>query len=308
MVEFYDINGVALLEHGDISEVTSVACSRDGRFAAISCDDGTLQILEVTLASARARSADMVKSLFEEGCAAAEKGDHAVALQTLTRLLELSPCHLDACRKLAEVRDEFACKRIEDADRLASDGEPARAVQELQAAAEVCPYDARVFEKLTAARENLIRDALAASSSFAAGGRLEEALAKVEDVIQLDPANVQAREQLSKLEDALVAKHVSEADAALVAGQPERAVHFLERASDLRSSPELQKRLANARARQAFDEGLALYEAKKYSQAAFQFRKVLNIDPDNAEAQKYIEYAESLRQDDTLFDRFSKLE
>jgi len=308
LLELYSSDGTPMLEHRVTPAVTSVACSTGGRFAAVSCEDGTLQILEITLAPARARSAGVVKALYKEGCAAAGKGDHAGALQKFTRVLELHPSHADACRKLVEVRTQFVRKRIEEAERLASEGALARSVQGLQAAAEVSPYDREVFEKLAAARERLISDALAGASSLADSGRLEEAFEKVEDVIQLDFANVQAREYLGKLEDALVARYMADADAALEAGQPAKAVQVLEKAAALRLSPEVQEHLARARARQAFHEGVALYEAKKYSQAVFQFRKVLSIDPRNAEAEKYIEYAESLRQDDALLDRFSKLE
>jgi tetratricopeptide (TPR) repeat protein len=59
---------------------------------------------------------------------------------------------------------------------------------------------------------------------------------------------------------------------------------------------------------EALAEGLALYEAGKYPQAIAQFRKVLGIDPENAEAPKHLDYAENLAHDDTLSDRFTRLE
>jgi hypothetical protein len=53
-------------------------------------------------------------------------------------------------------------------------------------------------------------------------------------------------------------------------------------------------------------EGMALYEAKHYSAALVHFRKALLFDPANADAARYAEYAAKL--DETLYDRFSKLE
>lgn len=308
LVEFLLADGTSMLEHRVVSQVVSVACSRSGRFGAISCEDGTVQILELTLAPARARSTEMVKTLYDEGCAAIEEGDHAGALERFTKLLEFCPSHVDACRKLVEVRSVLVRRHVEEAERLASEGALAESVQELRAAAAMCPYDRDVFERLTTSRERLISDSLARAVSSADAGQLEEALARVEEVLQLDFTHVQAREELDRLENALVAKYTADADAALETGRPAEAVQILEKAAALRPSPQVRELLAKARAREALKQGLALYEAQKYSQAAFQFRKVLSIDPDNAEAQKYIEYAESLRQDDMLFDRFSKLE
>jgi hypothetical protein len=43
-------------------------------------------------------------------------------------------------------------------------------------------------------------------------------------------------------------------------------------------------------------------------QAIAQFRKALGIDPANAEALKHLDYAQNLAQDDTLSDRFTRLE
>ncbi len=127
-------------------------------------------------------------------------------------------------------------------------------------------------------------------------------------LLGLDFINVQAREELAGLQDALAARYLVDAGQALDAGRPSEAVQLLEKAQDLKASEEVLARLADARCKHAFATGLALYEAKKYSEAAFQFRKVLSIDPQNAEAGKYIEYCESLRQDEIRFGRFSKLE
>lgn len=99
-----------------------------------------------------------------------------------------------------------------------------------------------------------------------------------------------------------------EAEEALSSGRPSDAVRLLEQARDRSSSDRIGETLAKARCEEALAEGLALYEARQYPQAILRFRKVLSIDPQNAEALRHIEYAEKIGQDDALFDRFSKLE
>lgn len=74
----------------------------------------------------------------------------------------------------------------------------------------------------------------------------------------------------------------------------------------MQSTEDIQRKLTNARSLQCMTEGMALYEAKHYSAALVHFRKALLFDPANADAARYAEYAAKL--DETLYDRFSKLE
>lgn len=308
IVEFFCDDGTPVLEHSTAARIASIACSPDGAFTAISCEDGTLLILEVTQETTRACAASASKALLDDGCAALEKGDYATAADTLAKYLDSCPGDVDACRKLVEAQDALIRKHIEEAERLTSEGDSARASEEFEAAARVRPYDPRVFPRVNAIRERLLSDSLDRAASLAKEGKLEEALAKAEAVIRLDFTNLRAREILGRLEGDLVVRYLADAEKASAAGESVEAVELLEKAAAIQPTTEVQARLTKARATQALDAGLALYEAKKFSQAVFQFRKALSLDPDNAEAQKHIEYAESFRQDDTLFDRFSKLE
>jgi tetratricopeptide (TPR) repeat protein len=308
LLEFLDSRGTPLLQHADLPKITSVACSPSGRFAAVSCGDGTLQILELSLAPPSACAEGLAQTLCDEGAVSLEKGEYAEAIGRLWRALEMVPSHLDACRKLIEARDGFVAEKLAEADKLMAEGSQDDALAVLRGAAEVCPYNRAIFDKLVEARERLLADSLGSAELLADEGRLEEAIEKVESAIRLDPSNLQARQDLGSLEDALVAKRLEEAGSALEAGEAARAEGILERVAAIRSSAEINEMLTKARARTAFDEGLALYEAQKYSQAAFLLRKALSLDPSNEEAAKYLEYSESFRQDDSIFDRFSKLE
>ena len=306
IVELLTSDGAPILEHGTVSGISSVASSADGKYVAVSCDDGTLQVLELTLASSR--SVQKAQALYNEGVAAAKKGDFAEANGKFTEVLEICPGNVDACRQMIEARNALVANCIEAAQRLGSEDKIAEAMQELRIAGELCLYQPEVVVQLAKVRSRLISEALERAKSLGDQGELEKALAKLEEIVKVDFADVRAREELASVEDALVARCAADAEALLNAGKAPEAVSLLEKAAALRPAPDIEERLAQARAKQAFDEGMALYEAQKYSQAVFQFKKVLSIDPRNAEAEKYIQYAESLRQDDVLFDRFSKLE
>lgn len=306
IVEMLMADGTPILEHGTVSGISSIASSPDGKYVAVSCDDDTLQVLEVTVAAAR--SVGKAQALYDEGVAAAEKGDYAEANGKFAEALEICPGNVDACRRMIEARNALVANCIETTQRLGSEDKVAEAMQELRIAGELCLYQPEVVAQLAKVRSCLISEALEAARSLADKGELEKALAKLEEIVKVDFSDIRAREQLASVEDALVSRYAADAESLLNSGKAADAVSLLEKAAALRPTPDIEERLAQARAKQAFDQGMALYQAQKFSQAVFQFKKVLSIDPRNAEAQKYIQYAESLRQDDVLFDRFSKLE
>lgn len=307
-VECLTNDGTVILEHRARAGIASVACSEDGRFVAISCKDGTVQVLEIVPVSARFRAAEEAKKLYEEACGLADHGQHTDAVAKLRRALELSPHHVDACLKLVEVARAFVEESVRKADDLGTRNEFADAARELDAVQQTSAHAPELFGKVTAARERLAERVVSYAADVSEAKQIEEALAAIEALLQLDVANIRAREELMRLENALAARCLAGAEQALTAGRPSEGVQLLEKAYDLTRSEEVSSRLVDARCKHALAEGLALYDAKKYSQAAFQFRKVLSIDPENGEARKYIEYCESLRQDDSLSDRFSKLE
>ena len=308
LVEFLCGDGTHVLDYELASRIVSVACSPNGRYAALSCEDGTLQVLDIILAPEKIRSSESAQSLHGEVVSDIELGDYDAAMQKLSKMLDASPCDLDACRKLIELKEECLMEHIAEVDKLESEGSHVEAFGKLREAFELAPYDKALFERLASMRERAISDSFERASKLAADGNLKDSIEHIRTIIRLDFTNLKAREGLGRLEDALVSQHISDADAAMASGETSRALEILEEAADLRPNQEVRDRLVKARARQAFEEGMAFYEAQRYSQAVAQFRKVLSIEPNNAEAARYLEYAENIHQDDALFDRFSKLE
>ena len=56
------------------------------------------------------------------------------------------------------------------------------------------------------------------------------------------------------------------------------------------------------------DEGRRLYDARRYPEAAFQFQKVLSLDPAHEEARRYLDYARGVGSDSSVTGRFQRLE
>lgn len=299
-VEFLLSDGTPAVEHVVGTAIDSIACSPNGRFAALSLDDGTIQALELTLASPRARSMEVVAAFEAQAAEALAAGDYSLAVERFTRVLELSPSNVNACRKLVEATDALVRSYLDGALEVAEE-----TLSLLHKAVELRPHDCEVLARLNEIERGLIHARLETSRSLVQDGKLQEARSVTEEVLDLDFTNIKARELLNDIEAALVADRIADAEQASC---PAEAIRFLEEAAAVRPTPDVYERLSAARAKQAFDEGLVLYEAQRYSEAVFQFKKVLKLDPENAEARKYMEYGESLRRDDSLFDRFSKLE
>jgi tetratricopeptide (TPR) repeat protein len=307
-IEIYNANGTPILDYSSPNGITSIACSPDGRFVAVSTEDGTLRILEVVLSNADTESDEQASGLYTSGCSMMEAKDYSSAIAKFTELLQTSPIHVDACRRLVEAQDAFIKECLADVDAAASSGSPDQAVSKLQTALQIRPYDRGIFDRMIAMRAQFITEISARTLSLAENGDIEPAIEKTKQILEIDFTNIQAREQLAGLEKTLALRCSADAGLALSEDRAADAIALLERAVTLDPSPEFQTQLVKAKSKQAFSEGLALYNQKRYPQAQAQFRRAVSLDSENAEAVKYLEYSESLRQDDPLFDRFSRLE
>jgi tetratricopeptide (TPR) repeat protein len=79
-------------------------------------------------------------------------------------------------------------------------------------------------------------------------------------------------------------------------------------AQALAPSETVAARLQEVELRQMLEAGMRLYQERRYPEAAFQFRKALALDPDCEEAQRYLGYAQTMRPDSPVTDRFQRLE
>ncbi len=297
-------DGAVIAEHIAPSPILSVALSPSGTFAAVSCAGGILQALELSFDATRTHAEHKAVSLRAQAERALADGDWASAVDSLAAYLELRPSDVEACRELAEASIELADKLLLDVDHLLDERRLAEAAAAMNKARSLLPH-----QRVSAVQSRILNRALREIAKLSRAGRLEEVIEKAREAVMIDPMDWRPREALANAESALAARYSADAETMLESGNIGEAIAVLEKAAGLTPSDELNEKLAKARARQSFDDGLALYEAKKFSQAVFRFRKALTLDPSLAEAQKYIDYSEGLsRQNDMISDRFSKLE
>ncbi|MHB0913386.1 MAG: hypothetical protein ACYC2Y_08065 [Armatimonadota bacterium] len=281
-VELYSTAGERVFEYDAGCEVLSIACSPSGNYLAASCRDGALLVFSVA-----AEAGDAVQTLMDEALAA----EPEEAAGKLAELLRIAPGHVEACEKLVALRE----KMLAGLDGSLPDLVKAHALR---------PYDWGIFERLVSAREAEISRLFAEAEALREKREYAEALSRIQEIIGLDPESVRARAEYAKAAEELAQDLAARAEAA----GPEEAVELLAQAVAVRRTPEFTARLTQARSEAAFAEGMNLYRTKEYAGAVRLFKKALSLWPEHPEAGKYIEYADNLRGDDALFDRFSKLE
>lgn len=143
------------------------------------------------------------------------------------------------------------------------------------------------------------------------GGDAKEIAASLRELLVTYPFSLEAHVLLSNMSAEEAGHADTEADALLSQGNLEQGVAALERAQSAHSTADRAAKIARARIALDFSDGLNHYNARRYQEAVFQFKKVLANDPDHAEARRYLGFAQSFLQDasnSALNDRFSMLE
>lgn len=307
-VECVTEDGKFVLGHSAPAAVISVACSDDGRYLALSCRDGSLQGVEVEGRSNRTADAQQAFGLYENALSMASRGEFADAVSALTRALEVNPTDTRAALELAETAHALVHDSLHRAEEALAIGDYADVAGRLDTAWRNCILAPDTAAEVLSARRRAADRMLGRARELAGKDAVDDALDLVKTLISLEPTNTDARELLGRIEREITGRVVREADEVLASGNAREAVRLLEQAYDRDPSDAVGERLKRARAEEALAEGLALYQERKFSQALFQFRKALSLDPGNADALKHIEYAENLSEDSTLHDRFSRLE
>ena len=85
----------------------------------------------------------------------------------------------------------------------------------------------------------------------------------------------------------------------------------MERAQTAHPTSERAAKIGRARTALEFSAGMVDYNARRYQEAVFQFKKVLVRDPEHAEARRFLGFAQSFLTDasnNALTDRFNMLE
>lgn len=288
---------------------TGVAFSPAGNHFCVSLIGGYLETYAAEFADLEAESrqagleVDVAKG--QELLAA---GNPAAAREIFHRLLAGHATRTDIAAALLEATQALVLMRREEAASHAAMGLFAEAAATLDDARALLPYDEELFSDCVRARGRALEALRNRADSRLADGDPASAAGALRELLGLAPLDVDARESLVEAQGAQAKQLLASGDEREQAGDFDGAVEAWAEAVRLHPSSETEERHRQGLLAHCMREALALYEENRLSEAAFQFRKVLSIDPSHAEAQRYLGYSQEGGQRTLIEDRFSRLE
>jgi tetratricopeptide (TPR) repeat protein len=303
-------DGAPAWEYDFSSRPTGLALSPNGKYLLVSASDGSAWMFELDLAAGSAAGPIKLGGReLEAARAAAESGDLTGARAALLALLGSAPHAVEAGGELVEIERRLVAEQREQARAFAEQGQPDEGMRLLDAAAEVAPWDAELFQERLAMRERAVEAAVLRARMMEGDRYWDGAVRAWTEVLSFDPTRIDAREALLRIREVQAAQLLSAGDERQAAGDVLNAVALWQQAQNLYPSDELRDRLTRAEVDHCLAAGIAHYEAHRMPEAAFQFKKVLALDPGNEPAHKYLGYAEGMTGGDNLVaDRFARLE
>lgn len=293
----------------DDSRPTGLSVSVNGEFVAVSLRDGTVSVYKLFYGD-RLAAADGEAVLAEARAARLGDGNLLQAVALLQARLLSVPSDFRACDLLKETLSDakeqglaLSANAEEIGDFLSAD----ERLAEMQA---LLPNDADVFKTRHSLRQRWNRLERTLGEKSLADGDGDAAEAHLLYAIVADPLDSVAREKLAAARYAAAAAATADGKKQMALGEWADAVAaFTEAQKRSASGPEITQLLKQARVGEAMAIGNALYTDRQYAPALFQFKKVLRLDPDHAEAKQRVAYAQNFLQDaGQINDRFTRLE
>ncbi|MCW3053116.1 MAG: Thioredoxin protein [Chthonomonadales bacterium] len=291
-----------------------LAVSPDGRYLATGARDGTTSVYEVVAAEGSTDGKER-RSVGDPVVAAAalrSADDFGGALQILREALEFDPADCVGCDRLLTARDAYLQEGFDEAQKRIAQGEFAPAIALLAALLTEDPLHTEVAQALRGARTQRSAELIAEAHAHSAAGDVGHAEMKLREAIAVAPVGpTPARVELAALFTRFAEAADAEADRLLAQGDLHAGIAALERAQAVAANRTRAQTIGRVQTALEFTIGMAAYNDKRYSEAVFQFKKVLARDPGHAEARRYLNFAQKFAQDATtesLTDRFSRLE
>ncbi|HVK05923.1 MAG TPA: hypothetical protein VM490_20810, partial [Armatimonadaceae bacterium] len=287
---------------------TGLSVSANGQFTAVTLRDGSLCVYELQYGD-RLAAADSDQVLAEARAARAGEGSLVGAIDLLASRLAAVPSDVRACEMLGEVLHELRDRSLSAAQTAEAVGDFAGADARLREAIDALPMDDTLHGARRSLHHRWLQEARAAGQIALGAGDGQAAENYLLDAIRADPLDVDARQLLGDARQAAAAEALARAKAHLSAGAFGEAIAAVTEAQGRGATgSEPAGLLRQARIGEALALGNALYQDRQYAAALFQFKKVLRLDPENAEAQQKISYAQNFLQDTQLNERFTRLE
>ncbi len=294
--------------------VKGLSVSPNGRYLAMGTRDGLQSVYEIVLGEAGSSglngSAD-VRAILEKARLEEEAGDLETAFNILVGSLSSIPTSAELAEESAKLRDRRAAAGFLAAEKYLEDEDYTSAINSLARLAGGDPQNQSILTRYHQALDLGITAKMDEVKRLLSEERLDAADSALLKIIEWNPYLLEPREALRNLRAKRSEQEAADAVRMLETGKVTDAVAALERASTLDGSEAISAKLELAKTRLEFELGMEHYNEKRYREAIFQFKKVLIRDAGNAEASRYLGYAQKFLQDaggETITDRFSKLE
>jgi tetratricopeptide (TPR) repeat protein len=290
-------------------KASTIALSSSGQYIAVGGRDGTATLFEVVPATSSSGHPPSDLDALVESCVRC--GDLASAVRLLRNALAMRPGDAALYSQFREQRDAWRSLVRTAAEERAIANDFVRAVAQLEALLHDDPLDIDTVRTLLDLRKQWAETSLAQAQKLDPLAQYQERETALKDAISADPDLLTARAALEDLYRVRADDFDAEGARLAAGGKPDEALAAYERAQAISPTEARARICARLHVDHEFASGMELYNAKRYREAAFQFKKVLGAVPDHAEARRYYAYAQRLLQDqagDNLSDRFSKLE
>lgn len=260
-------------------------------------------LIQAKVATARERLSSIVRPLVQEGAALEEAGRFAEAISAYDSALKINPESRSALRAktgaVTAFNDTFRKLFNKGREQLTAADYPG-AMDNFRQAERLKPGDTRLKKEMAKAMAGLgehIELKMAGAESAMKKGDYPTAIAAYTEVKGLDAGNREAEEGLTAARGLLleiVTEKVSLASDAFSRVRYQSAYDIYGEVLAL-DKGNMSARDGRARARRKLEavasfinKGIARYDKKDDKGAAYDFRKVLEIDPSNRTAKKYL--------------------
>jgi tetratricopeptide (TPR) repeat protein len=299
--------GVPLLEHDLEAQPTGLAISPNGRYLAVSLQDGSALLFETDFRAASGAHPSQQAAL-ERADVLLARDEVVAAYQQLRTALEENPGLPEVGEKLEEIAERLIESRIAEARAASDEGQLSQALSLLDEAQQLLPYNEVLFEQRRAQREAAIARLEGEAGQHTAAGDDEDALRLLSELLRLAPERTDVRRQVAAVRARIAQGLAGEGDGRAAGGDLAGAMELWQRAQLLSDSPELQDRLRRCVVQRSLEAGRRFYEQQRFAEAAFQFKRVLALEPDHEEAIRYLGYTQGAGRDSSISTRFQKLE
>ncbi len=236
------------------------------------------------------------------------EGKEVLAVSLLQAQAMSERTNLELARRAYAARQTLLARLYAETETALEEEDTLKAMMKVEEALKFSPYEVETC----VLRQRVISARVVQLEAASEEGHLAEPNLLLREALDLDPYNFPLRERYTAalLEKAAVLD--AKAEGLIAQGDLSQGVEALEQAQHFYPTPERAAKIERARTAQEFSLGLEYYSAKDYTQAIFQFRKVLGRDPNHAEAKRNLQFAQKFQQDaaadNSLNSRFSMLE